>query len=57
MGAQQHIVVDKKGILHVPGRMVLGKVQRLEVIIIEFDLGPFGYLETKAGENRALSPR
>src|SRR5208337_4426460 len=50
MGAQQDIVVDKKRILHVPGRMVFGKIQRFEVIIIEFDLGSFGCLETKTGK-------
>jgi hypothetical protein len=51
MRAQQDIVIDKKRILHVPGGMVLGKVQGFKVIVIEFNLGPFGNLKAESGEN------
>ncbi len=50
MRAQQEAVAllflflsgNEDGVLHVARRMVQRKVQRLEVVVVGFDLGPFG---------------
>jgi hypothetical protein len=44
-------VRNEERILHVPGRMVVGKVERLEVVVVGFDLRPFGDLEPETGED------
>ncbi len=55
MGAQQHGVADKKGILHIAGRMILGEIECFEVVKIMLDLRTFGNLKTKAGKNAEIS--
>ena len=37
----------KEGVLHVTRGMVLRKVEGFEVVVIELDLGPFGYLKAE----------
>jgi hypothetical protein len=37
MSSQDHIVSYKEGVLHVPCRMVLGKIQSFKIIKIELD--------------------
>ena len=51
VGAEQHLFGHEQGVLHVPGRMVLGKVQGLEVVVIQLDLGAFGDVEAHAAED------
>ena len=47
MGTQQPVglLMDIKSILHVPGRMVLRKIERCEVVPVVFDLRPFLHRE------------
>ena len=66
MGSEQDVVVYKKSILHVPGRVILGEIQCFEVVIVQFNLRTLGNLETKTGKdlgyffsnegNRMLAP-
>src|SRR3990170_1652747 len=45
MGSKQAILRDKKGILHIPGRMVRGHIERFEIVIVIFDIRPPGDLK------------
>ena len=51
MGAQQLVVGEIEGVLHVPRRVVRGNVQGGEVVVIAFDLRPFLHPVTEAREN------
>ena len=55
MGAQQHVgrTLNEECVLHVPGRVVFGKVQCREYVPVVFDFGPFGNGESQASENIA----
>ncbi len=53
MGSQDDVVFDIEGVLHVPRRMVLGDVQRLEIIIIQLDFRPFHHRKAKTGKDSA----
>ena len=50
MGPQQQITLQIEGVLHVPGRMVLGNVQSREVVVVLLHLGPFGHAVPEAEE-------
>ena len=52
MRAQQHAVVEVKGVVHRPRRVVLGDVQRFEIVKIVLDLGTLGDVETEFAEHR-----
>ncbi len=51
MGAQNNIVVDVEGILHVPGRMVFRDIQGLEIVEILFNLRPLFNAEAERGKD------
>jgi hypothetical protein len=40
MGAQQHVGIEIEGVVHRPGRVVAWDVERFEVVVVVFDLGP-----------------
>jgi len=50
MGTQKSFRCYKKGVLHIPGRMVLGQIQRLKIIIVHLNLGALGYGKTQTQE-------
>ncbi|MNF81348.1 hypothetical protein D3C84_636170 [compost metagenome] len=50
VGAQQHVRVEIEGVVHCPGRVVAGNVERFEVVVVVFDLGAFGDAVANAGE-------
>ena len=51
VGSQQPVFVDEKGILHVTGGMILGEIERLEIIVVELHFGTFGNLKAETGKN------
>jgi hypothetical protein len=51
MCPEENIIVHKECVLHVSGRMVLGKVESFEVVIIQLDLGALRNLETQASKD------
>ena len=53
VGAQQHLVVEIKGVLHVPGRVVRREIQGLEIVPVQLDLGAGDGLETQVQEDVA----
>ena len=53
VGAQEQVILHKEGILHVPGRVILGEVERFEIIVVELDFRPFGNQKTKPGKDIA----
>ena len=50
MGPHQQITAEIEGVLHVPGRMVLGDVQRSEVVVVPLYLRPLGHAVAEAQE-------
>ena len=48
MGAQNDVVVHIEGVLRVPGRVVLGQVQKFEVVVVVFHLRAFHHFVTHA---------
>jgi hypothetical protein len=50
MGAQQQLGVEIKGVVHRPRGMMLGDVERFEVVIGVFDLRAFDHGEAGVGE-------
>ncbi len=50
---EQHLVAEIKGVLHVPGRVVRGQVEGLEVIPVQFHLGAFHRLKAQVEEDVA----
>ena len=50
VGAQHDVVVHVEGVLGVPGGMVLGQVQKLKVIMIQFDFRALHDVEAQARE-------
>src|SRR3546814_10171867 len=50
MGAQQHVRVEIEGVMHRPGRVMAWDVERLEVVIVVFDLRAFGNAVADVGE-------
>src|SRR5450830_1678494 len=50
MGAQQHVRVEIEGVVHRPGRVMAWDVERLEVVIVVFDLRAFGDAVADMGE-------
>jgi hypothetical protein len=51
MGAQQPIAPQIKGVLHVPGGVMLRDVQGAEVVVVGFDLGSFRHPVAEAGKD------
>ena len=51
VGAEQRVLAQIEGVLHVAGGMVAGKVQRLEVVIVVLDLRPLGHREAQPHED------
>ena len=49
--AQQDLPAHVEGVLHVARGMVLRDVERLEVVVVELDLGALGHREAHAGEH------
>ena len=47
VGPKQNIVRNIESILHIPGRMILGDIKSLEVVIICFNLGSFRNIKTQ----------
>ena len=52
MGAQNDIVFDIKRVLHIPGGMIFGNIQGLEIIVIQFDFRTFDDGKPKSGKDR-----
>jgi hypothetical protein len=50
MGAQQHVRIEIEGVVHRPGRVMAWDVERLEVVIVVFDLRTFGNAVANVGE-------
>ncbi len=50
MGAQQHVRIEIEGVMHRTGRVVAWDVERLEVVIVVFDLRAFGDAVADMGE-------
>ncbi|MCY1175091.1 hypothetical protein D9M73_153140 [compost metagenome] len=50
MGTQQHVGIEIEGVMHRPGRVVARDVERLEVVIVVFDLRAFGDAVADTGE-------
>ena len=44
---EQSIVGDENRILHIPRRMIFGKIQRFKIMVIVLDVGATGDLETQ----------
>ena len=51
LGAQQEVVRNVEGVLHVPGRVVLGQVQRFKVKIVVVDFRAFDDIEAHMHED------
>ena len=53
VGTQQPIgmLMDIKGILHVPGGVIFREIQRGEIVPVVFDLGTFGHGKTQSAED------
>ena len=51
VSAEHYVVRDIEGILHVPGRVVFGNIERLEIIIIQFHIRPFDDLKSQTQED------
>jgi hypothetical protein len=51
MGTQQDGVIDIKGIMHIPGRMVLRDIEGLKIVIIKLYIRAFGNCEAKIDKN------
>jgi hypothetical protein len=51
MGAQQELGRNIERILHIPGRVIGGHIQRLKVIVVALDFRSPSHLEAKAGKN------
>jgi len=49
--SEHHLIRNKEGGLHFPGRMPFPEYEGFEVVVVQFYFGPFGNLEPKAGEN------
>ncbi len=56
MGAQQAAVTEIEGVVHGPGRVVGGNVERLEVVEVVFHLRAFGDVEAQAQEEVFHAP-
>ncbi|MNG01439.1 hypothetical protein D3C84_844200 [compost metagenome] len=50
MGTQQHVGIEIEGVVHCPGRVVAGNVERFEVVVVVFDLRAFGDAVADVGE-------
>src|ERR1700689_272927 len=50
MGAEETAVFKPKSILHVPGGMVGGDVEGVEIVMLGFHLGSVDYGEAQGGE-------
>ena len=48
LGPQKNILRDVKGVLGVPGRVILGEVQGLKVVVVGFHLGAVHHIEAHA---------
>ena len=51
LGPQHDSRLHIEGILHVPGRMVLGHVEGLEVVVVGLDVGPSATLKPRDGKD------
>ena len=51
MRSQYDIVADKEGILHVPGRMVLGEIKGFKIVPIRLYLRSFSDIESQVQED------
>ena len=48
VGSQENIIANVKGVLHIPGRMMLGYVKRFKVIEIRINFWSVGNGKTQA---------
>ena len=53
VGAHEHLFSDVEGVLHVPGRMLGGHVQGLEIVVVDFHFRARGHVKAEALENAA----
>ena len=51
VGAQQLAIAQIKGVLHVPGGVMLGDVEGREVVVVALDLRPLRYPISQAGKD------
>src|ERR1041385_3773212 len=51
MGSEHPIAGNKKSVLHVASRMILGKIKRFEIVVIVFDVRSARDFESHAPEN------
>lgn len=51
MGSEKSLLRNEKGVLHVPGGMIGGKIQRLEIVIVILDFRPVRDSEPHGDEN------
>ena len=54
--SKQQVRVKIESIMHCPGRMMRGQVQRLEIVIVIFNLGTFNDVITDTAEEVFNSP-
>src|SRR5690606_30398065 len=50
VGAQQHVGVEVEGVVHGPGRVVAGNVERFEVMVVVLDFRTLGHAVADMGE-------
>ena len=50
MGPEQETVVEVEGVVHGPGRVVRGNVERFEVVEVVLDLGAFHDVEPEVAK-------
>ena len=51
VGAEEHAMAEEESVLHVTGRMILGHVQRSEVVPVVFYLWAFRNIESNGRKN------
>ena len=56
MGPQEHLVIDVEGILHIPGWVIQGQIQKGEIIVIQFDLRAVKHFKPHANQRIPNSP-
>ena len=57
LGAQQEIVRNVEGVLHITGRMILGQIQRFKVKVVVVNFRAFDYVEAHMHEDLFVGQR
>src|SRR5512138_1143812 len=51
VGPEEKIILNEECVLHVPGRVVFGKVEGFEIVVVELYFRPFCHHETESGKD------